>query len=136
MRAQRAEDLLFGVEPEEQILRFAQDDTIALRTPTRYAVPASNASAYSERSERLTAKRPTASAASALPQPSTLLDQLSNQSRPSCLMRRAEARAVVTMKVFVEWNEVAPIWIVVEPARAAEDRTAAFVHHEQADESS
>ena len=48
-----------------------------------------------------------------------LLNELGNQSRPSGLVARSDASAIVAMKVLMEIDEVAPVWIVLkflEPA--------------------
>ena len=48
-----------------------------------------------------------------------LLNKLGNQSRPSGLVARPDASAIVAMKVLMEIDEVAPVWIVLkflEPA--------------------
>src|SRR5581483_8954278 len=66
---------------------------------------------------------------------SALLNQLGDQARPAGLMARAEARAVVAVKVFVERDVVVPVRVGLELLRAAEDRTpAARVVVEDADE--
>lgn len=43
-----------------------------------------------------------------------LLNKLGNQSRPSGLVARSDASAIVAMKVLMEIDEVAPVWIVLE----------------------
>ena len=48
-------------------------------------------------------------------------------------MRRAESRAVVAVKVFVERNEVAPVRIVLKALDAAEHRAPPVVSHEDAE---
>jgi hypothetical protein len=53
-----------------------------------------------------------------------LLDQLRHETRPACLAARADARAVIPVKVLVEWNVVAPIWIVLEGLVHTEDSPA------------
>jgi hypothetical protein len=48
-----------------------------------------------------------------------LLNELGDQSRPSGLVARSDASAIVAMKVLMEIDEVAPVWIVLkflEPA--------------------
>jgi hypothetical protein len=48
-----------------------------------------------------------------------LLNELGNQSGPSSLVARSNASAIVAMKVLMEIDEVAPVWIVLkflEPA--------------------
>jgi hypothetical protein len=56
----------------------------------------------------------------------TLLDQLRNQTRPSRLMTRPDSSAIVTVEVFVEVNEIAPVRIVLEFFEAAVHRARAF----------
>jgi hypothetical protein len=43
-----------------------------------------------------------------------LLNKLGNQSRPSGLVARPDASAIVAMKVLMEIDEVAPVWIVLK----------------------
>ena len=48
-----------------------------------------------------------------------LLNELGDQSRPSGLVARSDASAIVAMKVLMEIDEIAPVWIVLkflEPA--------------------
>jgi DNA-binding LacI/PurR family transcriptional regulator len=48
-----------------------------------------------------------------------LLNKLGHQSRPSGLVACSDASAIVAMKVLMEIDEVAPVWIVLkflEPA--------------------
>ena len=48
-----------------------------------------------------------------------LLNKLGDQSRPSGLVARSDTSAIVAMKVLMEIDEVAPVWIVLkflEPA--------------------
>ena len=52
-----------------------------------------------------------------------LLNQLRHQSRPARLVTRADAGAVVSMKVFVEGNRVSPEGIFLELGGASEDGT-------------
>ena len=53
-----------------------------------------------------------------------LLNQFRHQSRPSSLVTRADAGAIVSMEVFVEGNRVSPEWIFLEPGGASEDRAS------------
>src|SRR5262245_21364906 len=55
----------------------------------------------------------------------TLLQQLSDQRRPACLMARPDAGSVVAVEVFVERNVVAEVRIGLEFFRPAEHRTVA-----------
>ena len=43
-----------------------------------------------------------------------LLNKLGDQSCPSGLVARSDASAIVAMKVLMEIDEVAPVWIVLE----------------------
>ena len=52
-----------------------------------------------------------------------LLDEFGNQSGPAGLMARADPGAVVAMEVFVERDQIAPVWVVLEFFRAAENRS-------------
>jgi len=48
-----------------------------------------------------------------------LLNELGNQSRPSGLVARSDASAIVAMKEFMKVDEIAPVWIAlkfIEPA--------------------
>src|SRR5437773_411577 len=54
-----------------------------------------------------------------------LLDQLRDEPRPSRLVARAEAGAVVAVEVLVEEDEVAPVRVLLELLAAAVDRAAA-----------
>ena len=53
-----------------------------------------------------------------------LLDQFCNQSRPSSLVAGADAGTVVAVEVFVKQDQVAPVRIVLEFFRAAENRSS------------
>jgi hypothetical protein len=50
-----------------------------------------------------------------------LLDQLGNQTGPTGLVTRADFRPVVAVKIFVEVDEITPIWILLEFLKAAVD---------------
>src|SRR5262249_18225805 len=50
-----------------------------------------------------------------------LLNQFRDQSRPACLMTRADAGAVVSMEVFVEENRIWPEGIFLKLGGASED---------------
>ena len=56
-----------------------------------------------------------------------LLDQFRHQGGPAGLVAGADAGAVVAVEVFMERDEVAPMGIVLEFFRAAEDRPAAML---------
>ena len=51
-----------------------------------------------------------------------LLNELGNQSRPSGLVARSDAGAIVAMKVLVKIDEVAPVRIVLKFLKPAIDR--------------
>src|SRR5215470_14419088 len=53
-----------------------------------------------------------------------LLDQLGHQSGPTGLMARSYARTIVAMKVFIKWNEVPPLPIVLKEFLIPTHRTA------------
>ena len=57
---------------------------------------------------------------------SLLLNQLRHETRPASLMTRAEARAVIAVKVFMEWNVIAPVRVVLESFIAAEESAIGF----------
>lgn len=54
-----------------------------------------------------------------------LVDERGHQRSPAGLVRGADAGAVVTVKVFVEEQVVAPVWVVLKRFRAAEHRAVA-----------
>ena len=58
-----------------------------------------------------------------LPLFSGLLNQFRDQAGPACLMTCADAGSVVPMEVFVEYDVVTPVRIVLKGLRAAEHRT-------------
>ena len=65
---------------------------------------------------------------------SPLVNQVGNQPRPPGLVVRAQSRAVLTMEVFVEEEAVAPVGILLELRRRAEDPPCAVLpSREQAD---
>src|ERR1700756_4656387 len=51
-----------------------------------------------------------------------LLNKLGDQSRPSGLVARSDAGAIVAVKVLMEIDEVAPVWIVLKFLEPAIDR--------------
>src|SRR6266404_3117450 len=61
------------------------------------------------------------------PSPSPLVYQRSDQTAPACLVRSADACAVVSVKVLIEQNVVAPVRVVLKFLRPAVDRTSAFL---------
>src|SRR5215471_8016604 len=62
---------------------------------------------------------------------SALLDQLGHKSGPPSLVACSNSRAVITMKVFMELNEVAPVRIALKFARAAVEWPAPRVISEE-----
>ena len=52
-----------------------------------------------------------------------LLDELGDQSGPAGLVARADPGAVVAVEVFVEWDQITPVRVVLEFFRAAENRS-------------
>src|SRR5215469_5939538 len=46
--------------------------------------------------------------------PATLFNQLRNQSRPTCLVARADPGPVVSVKILMELNQVAPVRIILK----------------------
>src|SRR5262249_28453608 len=58
--------------------------------------------------------------------PPPLINQRSDQRAPPSLMRSSDAGAVITVKVFVEQNIVAPVWVFLKLLGSAIDRTASF----------
>ena len=62
---------------------------------------------------------------------SVLLNQFRHQGSPAGLMTGAEAGAVVAVKVFMKRDQVAPVRIILEFLRTAENRAPAmFIPHE------
>src|SRR6266567_6706370 len=59
--------------------------------------------------------------------PTPLVYQRSDQPAPACLVRSADARAVVSVKVLIEQNVVAPVRVVLKFLRPAVYRTFAFL---------
>src|SRR5712692_10309268 len=57
----------------------------------------------------------------------TLLNQFRHQTRPACLVTRANSGAIVSMKIFMEQKQILPMWIVVENLRTTRRWTAAIV---------
>src|SRR6185369_3327650 len=53
-------------------------------------------------------------------------DQAGDQSGPSGLVAGSQAGAVVAVEIFVEENQVAPVWIVLEFSGASVDGAAAY----------
>src|SRR5438445_13847951 len=53
---------------------------------------------------------------------SLLLDEVGNEAGPAGLVARAYTSAVVAIKVLVERNVVAPVWIMLEGLLIAEHR--------------
>ena len=53
--------------------------------------------------------------------PPRLLNQFRYQSRPACLVTRADASAVVAVEVFVEENRISPEGIFLKLVGASED---------------
>jgi len=51
-----------------------------------------------------------------------LLNKLGDQCRPSGLVARSDASAIVAMKVLMEIDEVAPVWIVLKFLKPAINR--------------
>src|SRR5262245_65977147 len=51
-----------------------------------------------------------------------LLEELGDQSCPAGLMARADAGTIVAVKVFVEPDEVPPVWVGLELGDASMDR--------------
>ena len=46
--------------------------------------------------------------------PATLFNQLRNQARPTSLMAGAEPGPIVSVKILMELDQVAPVWIILE----------------------
>src|SRR5205085_2318909 len=53
-----------------------------------------------------------------------LINQIRHQAAPAGLVRGAESCAVFTVEVFVEEQQIAPVWIVLEFASRSVDRAA------------
>src|SRR5688572_7222464 len=51
-----------------------------------------------------------------------LLDQLCDQTSPTRLVTSADSGAFVAVEIFVEWDQIAPMRVVLELFRAAENR--------------
>src|SRR5215469_15756150 len=54
-----------------------------------------------------------------------LFNELGNQTRPAGLMTRADTCAIVSVKVLVEIDEVAPVRVILKNFKAPEDGTLA-----------
>src|SRR5579871_235740 len=64
-----------------------------------------------------------------------LLNELGNQAGPAGLMARAQARAIIAMKIFMEEDVVAPMLVALQERIAAVERPpAAFIAQEEVDE--
>jgi len=57
----------------------------------------------------------------------TLLNQFRHQTRPACLVTRANSGAIVSMKIFMEQKQILPMWIVIENLRTTRRWTAAIL---------
>ena len=53
-----------------------------------------------------------------------LLHQFCHETRPTGLMTCTDPCAVVPVKVFMEWDVIAPVWVVLEGFIAPEDGAA------------
>ena len=56
-----------------------------------------------------------------------LLNQLGDQARPAGLVARAKARAAVAMKILVEQEMVAPVWVCLQECIAAVEGPVALL---------
>ncbi len=56
-----------------------------------------------------------------------LLEQICHHSRPASLMAGADTATSITMEVLVEWDMIAPVWIVLKGRVGAKDRSAALL---------
>src|ERR1700722_5989846 len=66
---------------------------------------------------------------------SALLDQLGDQAGPAGLVTRAEAGAIVCMEIFIEQEQISPVWIALEQFGAAGNGAAAvFATNENVNE--
>src|SRR5690349_8086127 len=66
----------------------------------------------------------------------TLLNELGDERRPTRLMTRAKAGAVVPVKVLVKRNEIVPMRVALEPLDPAEHGAPTVVLCEKSNESS
>ena len=65
-----------------------------------------------------------------------LLQQFGNQRRPASLVTGPDARSIVPMKILMEQNMIAEMWIALEFFGSTEDRSsAAGVPQEQSRQS-
>jgi len=51
-----------------------------------------------------------------------LLQEFRDESRPACLMTRAQADSRVAVEIFVKEDQVTPVWVVLVTLRRAERR--------------
>src|SRR5437667_10022094 len=49
-----------------------------------------------------------------------ILEQIRYDSRPACLMAGANPATSISMEVFMEWDMISPVWIVLESHIRAE----------------
>src|SRR5262249_41462797 len=54
------------------------------------------------------------------------MDQSRDHSRPACLVARAQAGAIITMKIFVEQQVITPVRVGLKFLRAAVDRPSSL----------
>ncbi len=57
----------------------------------------------------------------------TPLQQIRDQASPACLMAGSNTRAVVTMEVFIEQEQIAPVGIALKFLDPAMDRPTALI---------
>ena len=53
-----------------------------------------------------------------------LLNQLRHETRPTRLMTRANARAIIAVEVLVERDVIAPVWVILERFVSAKNGAA------------
>ena len=56
-----------------------------------------------------------------------LLKQLGNHSRPTRLVAGTDTPACISMEVFIEEQQVAPVWVVLKFLNTAEDGSASLL---------
>src|SRR5215469_13580852 len=66
--------------------------------------------------------------------PATLFDQLRNQARPTSLVAGADTGPIVSMKIFMELNKVAPVGVFLKLLLASVNRPAITIAQENAHE--
>src|SRR5215469_4386524 len=57
----------------------------------------------------------------------TMLEQIRDQARPACLMACADTCAIVSMEIFIEQDQIAPVWIALKFLDSTMDSTTPLI---------